>query len=55
MSCAFVKEAENEIVELHDRPISPPRNFVTESGLAAIESALFRFEFGTPNRDGQWR
>lgn len=44
MSRAFVKEAENEIVELHDRPISPPRNFVTESGLAAIESALFRFE-----------
>ena len=44
MSRAFVKEAENETVELPDRPISPHRNFVTEAGLAAIEAALGRFE-----------
>ena len=44
MSRAFVKEADNETVELPDRPISPHRNFVTEAGLAAIEAALGRFE-----------
>ena len=44
MSRAFVKEAENETAELPDRPISPHRNFVTELGLAAIETALGRFE-----------
>jgi hypothetical protein len=44
MSRAFVKEAENETAELPDRPISPHRNFVTETGLAAIEAALGRFE-----------
>jgi hypothetical protein len=32
MSRAFVKEAENEVAELPDRPISPHRNFVTEAG-----------------------
>jgi transcription elongation GreA/GreB family factor len=44
MSRAFVKEAENQTLELPDRPISPHRNFVTEAGLAAIEAALGRFE-----------
>jgi transcription elongation GreA/GreB family factor len=44
MSRAFVKEDENNTVELPDRPISPHRNLVTESGLASIEAALARFE-----------
>jgi transcription elongation GreA/GreB family factor len=44
MSRAFVREAENEPADLPDRPISPHRNFVTEAGLAAIETALGRFE-----------
>jgi transcription elongation GreA/GreB family factor len=44
MSRAFVKEDENDLAELPDRPISPHRNFVTEAGLAAIEAALGRFE-----------
>jgi hypothetical protein len=44
MSRAFVKEAENGMDVLPDRPISPHRNFVTEAGLAAIETALGRFE-----------
>ena len=44
MSRAFVKESENDTVELPDRPISPHRNLVTEAGLAAIRDALARFE-----------
>jgi transcription elongation GreA/GreB family factor len=44
MSRAFVKEADNETVELPDRPISSHRNLVTEAGLAAIKDALARFE-----------
>ena len=44
MSRAFVKEDENDLAELPDRPISPHRNFVTEAGLAAIEATLGRFE-----------
>jgi hypothetical protein len=44
MSRAFVREDENDKTELPDRPISPHRNFVTETGLAAIEAALGRFE-----------
>jgi hypothetical protein len=43
MSRAFVKEEKNDTVELPDRPISPHRNLVTESGFAAIEAALARF------------
>ncbi len=39
MSRAFVKEADNDTVELPDRPISPHRNFVTKSGLAEIKAA----------------
>jgi transcription elongation GreA/GreB family factor len=44
MSRAFVKESENDTVELPDRPISPHRNLVTEAGLAAIRGTLSRFE-----------
>jgi transcription elongation GreA/GreB family factor len=44
MSRAFVKENGNDTAELPDRPISPYRNLVTEAGLAAIETALARFE-----------
>jgi len=44
MSRAFVKEPENDTVELPDRPISSHRNLVTEAGLAAIKGALGRFE-----------
>ena len=44
MSRAFVKETENDTVELPDRPISPHRNLVTETGLAAIKATLSRFE-----------
>jgi transcription elongation GreA/GreB family factor len=43
MSRAFIKEAEAE-AGLPDRAISSHRNFVTETGLAAIEEALHRFE-----------
>jgi len=44
MSRAFVKETDSETAELLDRPKSPHRNFVTETGLAAIEAALKYFE-----------
>jgi transcription elongation GreA/GreB family factor len=44
MSRAFVKETENDTVELPDRPISLHRNLVTEAGLAAIKATLDRFE-----------
>lgn len=44
MSCAFVKEPEDHVVEFPDRPISPNRNFVTAEGLRAIETALGRFK-----------
>jgi transcription elongation GreA/GreB family factor len=44
VSRAFVKEADGAAPALPDRPISPHRNFVTETGLAAIEVAVGRFE-----------
>jgi transcription elongation GreA/GreB family factor len=44
VSRAFVKEADGDAPALPDRPISPHRNFVTETGLAAIEAAVGRFE-----------
>lgn len=44
MSRAFVKESDDETTPLPDRPISPHRNFVTASGMAAIEANLNRFE-----------
>jgi transcription elongation GreA/GreB family factor len=44
VSRAFVKETDNDTAGLPDRPISPHRNLVTETGLAGIQSALDRFE-----------
>ncbi len=44
MSRAFVKEADGDAPGLPDRPISPHRNFVTKTGLVAIETAVGRFE-----------
>jgi len=44
MSRAFVKEAENDAVELPDRPISSHRNLVTKAGLADIKARLRGFE-----------
>jgi transcription elongation GreA/GreB family factor len=44
VSRAFVKETESDADGLPDRPISPHRNLVTDTGLAAIEAALNRFE-----------
>ena len=44
MSRAFVKEVEQEIDDLPDRPISVHPNLVTAEGLAAIERTLSRFE-----------
>ena len=43
MSRAFVKEAEDESVDLPDRPISPHPNLVTAEGLAAIQRSIDRF------------
>jgi transcription elongation GreA/GreB family factor len=40
MSRAFVKENEDGVEELPDRPVSPHPNFVTPEGLAAIEATL---------------
>jgi transcription elongation GreA/GreB family factor len=44
MSRAFVKESDDALEELPERPVSPHRNLVTPSGLAAIEEALGRAE-----------
>jgi transcription elongation GreA/GreB family factor len=44
MSRAFVKEAEDKVEDLPDRPISGHRNLVTSEGLTAIEAALTLFE-----------
>ena len=44
MSRAFVKEVEDEIDDLPDRPVSTHPNYVTAEGLAAIERTLNRFE-----------
>ena len=43
MSRAFVREAEETVAVLPDRPVSHHRNLVTPEGLAAIESSLSRF------------
>jgi transcription elongation GreA/GreB family factor len=43
MSRAFVKESEDNTVDLPDRPISPHPNFVTAQGLAAIDRTIDRF------------
>src|SRR5437016_2239824 len=44
MSRAFVKESEETVEELPERPISPHPNFVTPEGLAQIESTLARLQ-----------
>jgi hypothetical protein len=41
---AFVKEVEQEIDDLPDRPVLSHPNLVTAEGLAAIERNLSRFE-----------
>ena len=44
MSRAFVKENDDAIDELPDRPISPHPNLVTAEGLALIEANLARLQ-----------
>ena len=44
MSRAFVKENDEAIDELPDRPISPHPNLVTAEGLALIETNLARLQ-----------
>lgn len=38
MSRAFVKENDNDFDELPERPVSSAVNWVTQTGLAAIEA-----------------
>jgi transcription elongation GreA/GreB family factor len=44
MSRAFVKETDDDALELPDRPISPHPNLVTPEGLTALEYAIARFD-----------
>jgi transcription elongation GreA/GreB family factor len=44
MSRAFVKEADETVEELPERPISPHPNFVTAEGLARIDATLARLQ-----------
>jgi len=44
MSRAFVRESDADPGQLPDRPISPPPNFVTHRGLAAIEARVRELE-----------
>jgi transcription elongation GreA/GreB family factor len=44
MSRAFVKENDDAVTALPDRPISAHPNLVTEAGLRAIERAVAQFE-----------
>src|SRR5229473_5415003 len=44
MSRAFVKEVDETVEELPERPISPHPNFVTAEGLALIEATLARLQ-----------
>jgi transcription elongation GreA/GreB family factor len=44
MSRAFIKENDETLDELPDRPVSPNPNFVTAEGLAAIEAELARLQ-----------
>ena len=57
MSRAFVKDAEDKGGDLPDRPISPHHNFVTESGLAAIDVGELDGRVGQPMRFemGDWK
>jgi hypothetical protein len=43
MSRAFVKEVDDQSVDLPGRPISPHPNLVTPKGLAAIQRSIDRF------------
>jgi hypothetical protein len=44
MSCAFVKESDADTFDSPDRPFAAHPHFVTPERLAAIESALNRFD-----------
>jgi transcription elongation GreA/GreB family factor len=44
MSKAFVKETDESVEELPDRPVSPHPNIVTREGLAAIEANVVRLQ-----------
>jgi transcription elongation GreA/GreB family factor len=44
MSRAFIKENDETVDALPDRPVSPYPNLVTVEGLAAIEAQLARFD-----------
>jgi transcription elongation GreA/GreB family factor len=44
MSRAFVKETDQAVEDLPERPISPHPNFVTAEGLAGIEATLARLQ-----------
>ena len=44
MSRAFVKDLEDAVEELPDRPISPHANLVTAEGLARIEAEVARLQ-----------
>ncbi len=44
MSRAFVKDLEDAVEELPDRPISPHPNLVTAEGLARIEAEVARLQ-----------
>ena len=44
MSRAFIKETDNPVGDLPERPVSPHRNLVTDEGLAAIDAELGRLE-----------
>lgn len=44
MSRAFVKETDEAIEELPERPISPHPNLVTREGLARIDAAIERLQ-----------
>ena len=44
MSRAFVKEREDAVEELPERPISPHPNLVTAEGLAHIEAEVTRLQ-----------
>src|ERR1700730_14004516 len=47
MSRAFIKETDETVENLPDRPISSHPNMVTPKGFELIESALSRFAPGT--------
>jgi hypothetical protein len=50
MSRAFVKEVEQKVEDLPDRPVSVHPNLVTAEGLAAIDRTLSRSKLQTRRR-----